>query len=220
MADRTPDNPTAPSPTTATVSPACHVGADRGVVAGAHDVGQGQQRGHRLVGEVGAGNLDQGAVGLRHPDELGLAAVSSPPPPKKPPWMQAVWKPASQFLQMPSLQENGEMTKSPTDSRDVGADLVDHADELVPDRAVRVVRDAAVEPQVRAADAGQDHAHDRVGRRDDGGLGTVLDRDRPLALEDGCLHDSSPRSGRARPADRDGSARGRWVGFVTASWLA
>jgi hypothetical protein len=33
------------------------------------------------------------------------------PPPKKPPWIQAVWKPASQFLQTPSLQANGAMTK-------------------------------------------------------------------------------------------------------------
>src|SRR3954452_9214871 len=39
---------------------------------------------------------------------------SVPPPPKKPPWMQAVWKPAWQFWQVPSLNENGEMTKSPT----------------------------------------------------------------------------------------------------------
>src|SRR3954454_10071612 len=39
---------------------------------------------------------------------------SVPPPPKKPPWMQAVWKPAWQFWQVPSLHENGAMTKSPT----------------------------------------------------------------------------------------------------------
>ena len=51
------------------------LGADGGVVAGRHDVGQGQQRGQRLVGEVRAGHLEQRAVGLRNADELGLAAV-------------------------------------------------------------------------------------------------------------------------------------------------
>ena len=72
------------------------------------------------------------------------------------------------------------------DGRHLGADVLDDADELVADRAGRERRVAAVVPEVRAADAGQDDADDRVGRLDDGRVGPVAGLDR-------------------------GEARGRWL---------
>jgi hypothetical protein len=56
---------------------------------------------------------------------------------------------------------NGATTKSPLlEVRHGGADVGDHADELVPDRPERVRRLAAVVPEVRAADAAEDDADD------------------------------------------------------------
>ena len=50
-------------------------GADGGVVAGRHHVGQGQQRAQHGVGVAGAGDRDEGAVGERDADGFALAAV-------------------------------------------------------------------------------------------------------------------------------------------------
>ena len=80
--------------------------------------------------------------------------------------------PCRQFGQVPSLNANGAMTRSPLrDVAHVGADVLDDADELVADRAGLERRVAAVVPEVRAADAGQHDADDRVGRLDDRGSG-------------------------------------------------
>ena len=50
-------------------------GAHRGVMAGGHDIRQGQQRLERLVGMARAGDRDQGAAGERDAHRLALAAV-------------------------------------------------------------------------------------------------------------------------------------------------
>ena len=71
---------------------------------------------------------------------------------------------------------------------DVGADVLDDADELVADRAGLERRVAAVVPEVRAADAGEHDAHDRVGRLDDDRVGPVAGLDRVGLVEDGCTH--------------------------------
>ena len=164
-------------------------GADGGVVAGGHHVGQGEQRGHRLVGEVRALDLDQGAVGLRDADELGLAAVTLATLAEEAA-VDAGGVEAGLAVRAGAVAPGERRDDEVADREvlDVVADLVDHADELVPDRAVGQVGDAAVEPEVRSADAGQDDAHDRVGRLGDGRLRPLLDGDVALAVEDRCLH--------------------------------
>ena len=72
---------------------------------------------------------------------------------------------------------------------DVIADLLDDTDELVTDGAVGgEVRDAAVVPQVRPADARQHDAHDRIGRLKDGRVGPFADLDIARSLEDCGFH--------------------------------
>jgi hypothetical protein len=81
------------------------------------------------------------------------------------------------------------------DRVDAAADLLDDTDELVPHGTGAVDGpEAAVGPQVRAADAGGDDAHDRVaaaGVRPAGQdrLGKVFDADVPLAVDDSSKHE-------------------------------
>ena len=98
LAASTAERPTAPSPTTATVLAGLDLGADGGVVAGGHDVGERQQRAQHLVGVAGAGDGDERAVGERDADRLALAAVAVGIG-KKPPVMQAVVMPCWQWGQ-------------------------------------------------------------------------------------------------------------------------
>ena len=196
------------------------VGADGGVIAGAHDVGEGEQRGHGLVREATAGYRHEGAVGLRYSDVLGLAAVAVDAAGKKPPWMQAVWKPLSQFLQTPSLQANGEMTKSPTSTVVTSGPIpIDDANELMADRSDRMIRLTTVIPQVGAAHAGQHDPHDSVGELVDGRLGPLLDGDDALPLEDCCFDDAFFFNwARLVPRRSPRPAWGRYL--VSAAWLS
>ena len=52
-------------------------GGDRGVVAGAHHVGEGQQSGHLVVADLVAHRHER-AVGERHAHALALPAVGEP----------------------------------------------------------------------------------------------------------------------------------------------
>ena len=129
----TPHRPTAPSPTTATVPPGPTPGAQRGVVAGAADVGErSERRGQAAVGEVDlVGQLHQRAVGERHAHRLALAAVVAAGPRSRR-CAQEVCRPSRQNSQIPSDQANGATTRSPGFSvRDLGADGLDDAEELV-----------------------------------------------------------------------------------------
>jgi hypothetical protein len=85
--------------------------------------------------------------------------------------------PWRQCGQVPSLNANGAITKS-GDVPQVGADVLDDADELVADRAGLERRVAAVVPEVRAADAREHDALDGVGGVGDGRVGPVADVDR------------------------------------------
>ena len=144
--------------------------ADRRVVAGGHDVGEREQRAQHLVGVAGAGHATS------VPSASGTRTASPwPPSPfigKKPPFMHAVVMPCRQCGQVPSLKANGRDDEvALRDVRDLGADVLDDADELVADRAGRERRVAAVVPEVRAADAGEHDADDRVGRLAEAGSG-------------------------------------------------
>ena len=99
--------------------------------------------------------------------------------------------PCRQLGHVPSLKANGAMTSSPfVDVRDLGADVLDDADELVADGAGGELGVAAVVPEVRAADAGQDDADDRVGGFLEAGIGPLAGFDPAGLVEDGCTHDT------------------------------
>jgi len=74
--------------------------------------------------------------------------------------------------------------------RDVAADVLDDADELVADPvAVLRLRLGAVGPQVAPADTGAQHAHHRVGWFAQRGVGHVLDPHVACAVDQSCSHD-------------------------------
>ena len=118
--------------------------------------------------------------------------------------------PCRQCGQVPSLKANGQMTQSPCLTfAHVGADVFDDADELVADRAGLERRVAAVVPEVRAADAGEDDADDRVGGLDDRRIAPVAGGDGAGLVEDGCTHDLQLS---ARSATVGGPVRGVLTG--------
>src|SRR5690606_14913953 len=69
------------------------------------------------------------------------------------------------------------------------ADLLDHADVLVPDGYGPLdLGDPAVAPQVGAAHAGGDGTDEGVGRLDDDGVRALLEADVPRAMDDCSSH--------------------------------
>ena len=145
-------------------APAPHLRADRRVMAGRHDVGERQQRGEHLVGVAGAADADERAVRQRHPHRFALAAVDALGCPE--PTVGARGRDAVEAVRAGPVAE-GEGSDDEVafrDGADLGADVLDDADELVPDRAGCERGVAAVVPEVRPADAGEHDADDRVGR--------------------------------------------------------
>jgi hypothetical protein len=85
-------------------------------------------------------------------------------------------------------RERGDDEVALPDVTDVGAHVLDDADELVADRAGLERRVAAVVPQVRAADAGHRDAHDRVGGLDDHRIGPIAGLN-PVGFDkESCTH--------------------------------
>ena len=111
LAASTPESPTAPSPTTATVWPAstfAQTAAWWPVAITSESVSS-----ERIISsewpEPGPSRASPSASGTR-------TASPWPPSPfigKKPPFMQAVVMPCRQFGHVPSLKANGAMTRSP-----------------------------------------------------------------------------------------------------------
>ena len=139
----TPDRPTAPSPTTTTVSP-CFTPA---ATAACQPVPMTSESASSEGTRASSGTS---GVATRVPSASGTRAYSPCPPstgrpswswaPQKPPWVQADWMPARQWGQVLSENMNGAMTKSP--GRTVltsRADLLDDADELVADPGPAVI---------------------------------------------------------------------------------
>ena len=130
LAASTAHSPTAPSPITVTVVPGCHAGGDRAVVAGAEHVGQRQQRRHQR-GVLADGQLDQRALGLRHPHRLALAAVDSrraPPAAVPAGRLQALAAEVAGVVGPDERRDDQSPRLRPVTSR---ADVLDDADELV-----------------------------------------------------------------------------------------
>ncbi len=131
-------------------------GGDGAEPAGAEDVGGGQE----VRDEIGGRNLgggDQGAVGQRHPHPLGLGAAGG---------AEDLAVDARRLVAGPADlagvvggEERADHELARRDRGDLGADLFDDADVLVPHRDGLVDRvGAAVGPQVGPADAGRRQA--------------------------------------------------------------
>jgi hypothetical protein len=167
-----------------------NVRADRRVVAGGHDVREGEQRGQRLVGVTGARDADEPAVGQRHADRLALSTVTvgridaAVDARRRDPV-------AAVRARVVAIHERCDDEIALADLLDLGADLFDDADELMADRSGLERRVAAIEPKVRAADAGQRDAHDGIGGLAQAGIRPVAGLDATRPVEDRCTHDST-----------------------------
>ena len=162
--------------------------------AGAVDVGKREQRGQQgLVGVlVDAGDGDEGAVGERDADRLGLAAGGAEVRvvPEAAVDARGLQAGAAELAGAARDGERRDDEVARLHGRDVGADLLDDADELVADRTAGLVgRGRVVRVQVAAADAGAGHAHERVGGLLDGRVGGVDDADVAGAVDVGGSHD-------------------------------
>ncbi len=181
-------------------------GRDRGVVAGAHHVGEGEQAGHLVVADRVAHRHER-AVGERHAHALALpavgepaeAVVAAPPAAVEARRADAV---AAVDAGVVAHVERCDHEVAHLDELHVVADRLDDADELVAD-AVRVVggRDAAVRPQVGAAHAGRDDLHDGVAAGREHGVGHGLDPDVAGRVDDRRKHGPSLRAWRAARDD-------------------
>lgn len=159
------------------------LGGDGRVPACAHDVGQRQQAGDQVVGRL-VGGGDQGAVGRRDTDVIGLAGAHELAVHTR--GLVAV---AAVRTGVVRGGERADDELARLDGGDLAADLLDDADVLVAHRVGLVHGvDTAVVPQVGAADAGGGGADDRVGGPEDLRLGNVLDTDVTGLVDDGCAH--------------------------------
>ena len=163
-------------------------GDDSGVVAGAHDVGERQQRWHERVVLTNRQH-EQRAICIWDPQRLGLRAVLAVVAEEA-----AVHALGVQPLVTEGARAVGERKRHHDDvawlhGAHLGADFLDDSDCLVthglPGLAAlhRLIR-----PKVAAADAGSGDANDGVGRRVDGWVRNVLDTDVARLVHQRCSH--------------------------------
>ena len=169
-------------------APGLHPGADCGVVAGAHHVGEGEKRQHGLVRMTEARDLHERAACQWNANRFALPAVDTTVPERAA--VDALRRNPGEAVRTRSVAvgERRDDEIAPGDAAHLRPEILDDADELVPDRAEFVRRVAAVIPEVRAADAAHDDAHDGVGRCGDDGIGSVTDVDPVWSAEDGSFH--------------------------------
>src|SRR5207245_10145340 len=91
-----------------------------------------------------------------------------------------------------AVLERGDHKVAYGDARHIRADLLHHAYELVPDRALGMGRLSAVVPEVRPADATQHDSDNGVCRCRNGGIGPPTDLDGVRSLKDGGAHGYAP----------------------------
>jgi hypothetical protein len=137
----------------------------------------------------GDGQLHQRALGLRDADGLALAAVDAVAGPQ-PAVPAGCLQPFPAEVAGPvGPDERREDQIAAGETHDLRADLLDEAQELMPDPLAGVaVRHRAVRPQVTAADAGADDADQGVGGSLDDRVRDGLDADITRAVNDGCTH--------------------------------
>ena len=141
--------------------------AHRGVVARAHHIGERRQRSHRGIGMSAAGNSDEGAGGKGNAHRLALASVN--PVIAERTSGDALRCYSGSTIGACAIGESERRYDEVSfgDAAHLGADVLDNADELVPDRPDGMRRFTAVIPEVGAADAPQRHANDSIRRRVD-----------------------------------------------------
>jgi hypothetical protein len=152
-----------------------HASHVHGVVPGQEHVRQCEQRvEHGLVGvlERRAG-LDEGAVGLGDTYGLGLGAAHAAGPEEVSVDAGGLHSLAAVHARVVLDAERADHEVPGTHRGDVGADLLDHAQELVPHRA-GLPGVVVVAVQVRSAHARAHHAHDRVARILQDGVGHLV----------------------------------------------
>jgi hypothetical protein len=161
------------------------LGGDGAEPAGAEHVGGGEQARDQVVGGHPGGG-DERAVGQRDPRVLGLRASRG----------RGLTVDAGRLVTgtadragVVGSEEAADNELPRLDGADVAADLLDDAGVLVTHRGRPVdVLDAAVGPQVRAADTGRGQADDRVGRLLDLRVRAVLDPDIAGRVQDRSSH--------------------------------
>jgi hypothetical protein len=187
-----------------------------GVVAGEEDVRQREQRRQQVAVLTDAG-LDQGAVGQRDAHRLGLPAADVARVPEPAGAARRVQALPAEVAGVVGDRERGDDEVAHAEGRHLRPGLLDHADELVPDRrgplrgGLRVVG-----VQVAAADARADHPHQCVRRLLDHRVGQVLHPHVTGAVDDSCAHEASShqnsRGHRPGPGRGQATARGRLSG--------
>ena len=176
---------------------ALHACADRGVVTGAHDVRERHQRTQRLFRVARSWDFHERRVGERTTHALALAAVDTVVPEGAA--VHAVGRPAASAVGTRPVAERERRYDevAPGDRSYLGPDLLDDADELVPDWPEGMWGQAALIPEVGTADAPENDTDDGVGRLDDDRVGPVPDFDLVRTVVDRSAHDSLPKATRA-----------------------
>src|SRR2546421_877259 len=165
-----------------------NTGAHRGVVAGAHHVGEREERPHHFVRMLGAGHRDEGGAGEGDADSLPLASVDFAVPKRTPGDALRCDSRTAVRARAVAVLERGDHEISDGDAAHVGADALHHADELMTDRAHGVRCLSAVVPEIGPADAAQHDADYGVGRRADNRVWPLSDLDRARSFVYGSAH--------------------------------
>lgn len=160
-------------------------------MAGAVHVGEREQRGRqrRVLPDR---QLDQSALRLRHAHGLALTAVHAVHPPLAAVAAGGVQALTAEVARAVGPHEGGDDQVTAAQTGHLRADLLDHAEELVPHTAsLGGGGHLRVRPQVAAADAGGRDAYDGVGGGLDLRVGDVLDADVSGAVHDCGSHERS-----------------------------
>jgi hypothetical protein len=165
---------------------------------------------------TGAGDPDECGVGEGHARCLSLASVNPVEAPEAA--GDAGSRNAGAAVCAPAVAVRGwrDNQIALSDAADVGADIRDHADELVAERARLGRRLAAVVPEVSAADARQHDADDGIGGLDDNRVGAVRDLDHAGGFEDRRTHGAATSGagiGDTLLADDDGMCA-HWISLT------
>jgi hypothetical protein len=159
-----------------------------GVVAGREHVAERQQQ-PRVGVPQRERDDDQRAVRVRHPQRLALRAVVAGLGEDAAVHAGGLQAVDAVFARPVGPGERRDHQVAGPHGTHVGAHVLDHAEELVPDPGARhALPVSPVGPEVGAADAGGDHPDDGVGGQLDLGVGHLLDPDVARSFEDGGTH--------------------------------